>query len=108
MRSLSSRRSGAGLPDSAGSAGAREDPGGPGKPGCCEALMKKVTGGWGLGRGGPPRLAIAARPAPKPERGCGRSGLRLDGGGYARGASSGRLGEPGPRSVGLTELFVCS
>lgn len=49
MRSLSSRRSGAGLPDLAGSAGAREDPGGPGKPGCCEALMKKVTGGWSSG-----------------------------------------------------------
>lgn len=28
----------------------------------------------------------------QPERGCGRSGLRPDGGGYARGVSSGRLG----------------
>lgn len=77
MRSLSSRRSGAGLPDSAGSAGAREDPGGPGKPGCCEALMKKVTGGWGLGRGGPPRLAIAARPAPSPSGAAGEAACAL-------------------------------
>lgn len=38
---------GSGLPSPAGSVGAREAPGGPGKPGCCGALMKKVTRGWG-------------------------------------------------------------
>lgn len=58
LRPLSSRRSGAGA--------ARQDLGGPGKPGCCEALMKKVTAGWGSGGVGHPDRP--SRRGPDPSR----------------------------------------
>lgn len=99
---------GPGLPCPAGSAGTREAPGGPGKPGCCGALMKKVTGGWGSkGVGHLDRLswrgqipiwmgAAGERPAPLPR--CLRTRCFV-------GAAK---GEPGPRGVALTGRFVCS
>ena len=80
---------GPGLPGPAGSAGAREAPGEPAKPGRCEALMKKVTGGRGSGGVGRPRPPVMARPGPQVERGCGRSGLCPRVGAYARGTPSG-------------------
>ena len=56
LRPLSNWRSGAGA--------ARQDPGGPGNPGCCEALMKKVTGGCGSGAVGRPNRLSRRGPAP--------------------------------------------
>lgn len=68
---------GAGLPDSAGSAGARGGPRQAREARLLRGVDEKVTGGWGLRRGGPPLLAVAARPAPSPSGAAGEAACAL-------------------------------
>lgn len=71
-------------------------------------IDEQGDGRLGLGRGGPPRSAVRARPGSKLDRGCGGAACVLAAVVTHAVLCRSGSGEPGPRSVALTARFVCN